>query len=215
MKRKHKLIIGAAAVLAAAGGGAAIAASGSSPSEENQAIIDDAAKQLGVSSSKLSDALKKALSDRVDAAVAAGRVTKAEGDALKARIQSNDFPLFGGPHRGFGHFGFLGRLESAAGYIGITEAQLRTELESGKSLAQVAKAHDKSVDGLIDALVAAAREKLDNAVSAGRLTKAQESEMLSVLKDRITSAVNNSGGLGEPHFRGPDSGFRHFDGPTA
>ena len=216
LTRKTKIVVGAATLLAAAGAGAAVAASqDSSPSSESKAVIDDAAKQLGIPSSKLSDALKNALSDRVDAAVAAGRMTKAEGDALKARIQSNDFPLVGGPHRGFGHFGFIGRLESAAGYIGITEAQLRTELESGKSLAQVATAHGKSVDGLISALVAAAKDKLDSAVSAGRLTKAQETEMLGVLKDRITSAVNNTGGLGEPHFGRPDSGFRHFDGPTA
>jgi hypothetical protein len=93
--------------------------------------------------------------------------------------------------------------------------QLRTELESGKSLAQVAKAHGKSVDGLIDALVAAAKNKLDDAVSAGRLTKDQETEMLSVLKDRITNAVNSTHGPGEPHFRGRGVGFRHFDGPAA
>jgi hypothetical protein len=216
INRKTKIVVGAATLLAAAGAGVAVAATqAGSPSQESQAVIDDAAKQLGIPSSKLSDALKNALSDRVDAAVAAGRMTKAEGDALKARIQSNDFPLVGGPHRGFGHFGFIGRLESAGAYIRITEAQLRTELESGKSLAQVATAHGKSVDGLINALVAAAKDKLDSAVSAGRLTKAQETEMLGVLRDRITSAVNNTGGLGEPHFRRPDAGFRHFDGPTA
>ena len=89
LNRKAKIVVGAAALLGAAGAGAAVAASqDSSPSSESKAVIDDAAKQLGISSSKLSDALKKALSDRVDAAVAAGRVTKAEGDALKARIQS-------------------------------------------------------------------------------------------------------------------------------
>lgn len=215
LNRKTKIVVSAVALLSAAGAGAAVAATqGSSPSSESKAVIDDAAKQLGIPSSKLSDALKKALSDRVDAAVAAGRVTKAEGDDLKARIQSNDFPLVGGPHRGSGH-GFIGRLNSAAGYIGITEAQLRTELESGKSLAQVAQAHGKTVDGLIGALVAAAKDKLDNAVSAGRLTKAQETEMLGALKDRITSAVNKTGGLDEPHFRRPGVGFRHFDGPTA
>ena len=216
LNRKTKIVVGAAALLTATGAGAAVAASqDSSPSSESKAVIDDAAKQLGIPSSKLSEALKQALSDRVDAAVAAGRVTKAEGDALKARIQSDDFPLFGGPHRGFGHFGFIGRLDSAAAYIGITEAQLRTELENGKSLAQIAKARGKSVDGLIDALVAAAKNKLDEAVSSGRLTKDQETEMLSVLKDRITSAVNSTHRPGEPHFRGPDAGIRHFDGPAA
>ena len=75
-------MLGIAVALAAAGGGAAaIAASGSeSPAAENQAIIDDAAKQLGISPDKLGAALKQALSDRIDAAVAAGRLTKAEGD---------------------------------------------------------------------------------------------------------------------------------------
>src|SRR6476619_2392009 len=216
LNRKAKIAVGAAALLGAASAGAAVAASqDSSPSSESKAVIDDAAKQLGISSTKLSDALKQALSDRVDAAVAAGRVTKAEGDTLKARIQSNDFPIFGGHRGGPGHHEFLGRLDSAAAYIGITEAQLRTELESGKSLAQVAQAHGKSVDGLIAALVAAAKDKLDKAVSAGRLTKAQETEMLGLLKDRVTRIVNGMGGLDEPHFRRPGVGFRHFDGPTA
>src|SRR5438093_8987640 len=125
LNRKTKIVLGAAALLSAAGAGAAVAASqDSSPSSESKAVIDDAAKQLGIPSSKLSNALKKALSDRVDAAVAAGRITKAEGDAIKQRIQSDDFPLIGGPHRGFGHFGFFGRFEAAASYIGITKAQL-------------------------------------------------------------------------------------------
>jgi hypothetical protein len=35
------------------------------------------------------------------------------------------------------------------------------------------------------------------------------------LKDRITSAVNNTGGLDEQHFRRPGVGFRHFDGPAS
>jgi hypothetical protein len=184
----------------------------SSPSSESKAVIDDVAKQLGIPSSKLSDALKKALTDRVDAAVAAGRITKAEGDAIKQRIASDGFPLLGGLHHGLGHRGFFGGLETAAGYIGITEAQLRTELEAGKSLAEVAKGHDKSVDGLADALYADAKQRLDDAVSAGRLTKAQKTEMLSVLKDRITSMINKAG-VDERHFSRPGFGFRHSDGP--
>jgi predicted DNA-binding protein (UPF0251 family) len=201
-------------LIAAGGGAAAVAASQSnSPSDESKAIIDDAAGQLGISPDKLTNALKKALLDRVDAAVAAGRITKAEGDALKARIQSEDFPIIGGPHGGFRPFPFFGSLDAAANYLGLTEAQLANELQSGKTLAQVAKDHGKSVSGLIDAMVASAKQKLDEAVADGRLTKAQETEMLNGLKDRITNLVN-SRGLGEPHFRGPGFGdgfgFRHF-----
>jgi hypothetical protein len=215
MTRNRKLMLGlAAALLAAAGGGAAIAASDSSPQEENQAIIDDAAKQLGISSSKLSDALKKALSDRVDAAVAAGRISKAEGDALEQRINSDDYPLFLGPHRGFGHLGFFGGAAAAADYLGLTEAQLHSELEAGKTLAQVAQAHGKSAAGLIDALVADAKKHLDAAVAAGRLTQAQANEMLDGLRDRITNRVNSRAPDGFRHF-GPPDGFRHFGRPAA
>jgi hypothetical protein len=211
MKNKRRLILGAAALLAVGGGGAALAASKSSPSEENKAILDGAAKKLGISASKLSDAIRQSLADRVDAAVAAGRMTKAEGDALKQRINSGNFPLFGGTReRGLGHFGFIGKLDAAADYLGLTEAQLRTQLEGGKTLAQVAQAQSKSVSGLVDALVNAAKKQLDDAVAAGRLSQAQESDMLNGLRDRITSLVNSAGRPGRH-----DSGFRHFGRPPA
>jgi hypothetical protein len=223
LSRKSKYAVGAAALLIAAGGSAAAVAAtqDNSGSDESKAVIDDAAGQLGISPDKLTTALKKALINRVDAAVAAGRITKAEGDALKARIQADNFPIIGGPRHGFGHFGFFGALNAAASYLGLTKAQLRNELESGKSLAQVAKGHGKSVDGLINALVDAAKKKLDAAVAAGRLTKDQETEMLNGLKDRITNLVSSTG-LGGPHFRGRGFGdgfhhfgFRRFAGPSA
>ena len=203
--RKRKLVAGAAAGLAVAGGGAAIAATQlGSPNAESQAIVDDAAKQLGIQPSRLSDALKRALENRVDEAVAAGRLTKEQGDELKQRIESGDLPLFFGP-RG-GHFGHFGELDAAASYLGLTEAELRTQLESGKTLAQVAKDRGKPVDGLIQALVDAATKRLDADVAAGRLTKAQEQQILSGLKDRITAFVNG--------MRGHDFRFdRGFAGP--
>jgi hypothetical protein len=209
MNRKHKLIFGAAALLAAAGGGVAIAASDSTPSQESQAVIDDAAKKLGIPSSKLSDALKQALLDRVDAAVAAGRITKSEGDALKQRINSDDFPLFPGPGRGLERHGFFGNLDAAASYLGLTEDQLRSELDGGKTLAQVAQAHGKTAEGLVDALVNAARQHLDAAVAAGRLTQSEADQMLSGLRDRITNLVNGR------FPQRPAFGFRHFSGPPA
>jgi hypothetical protein len=49
---------------------------------------------------------------------------------------------------------------AAATYIGITEAQLRTELGTDKSLADVAIAHGKTRDGLIAALVTAQQQSI-------------------------------------------------------
>jgi hypothetical protein len=205
---KPRVIAGAVAGLAVAGGGAALAADqlGSSPQQENQAVVNDAAKQLGVTPGALTSALKKALENRVDAAVAAGRLTKAQGEELKQRIESGDVPFFGGPGLGMRHhmFGMLGRgLDAAASYLGLTEEQLRTQLENGKTLAEVAKAQNKSVDGLVDAVVADAKQHLDAAVKAGRITQKQEDSILSDIKARTTDFVNG---------KAPRFGFRHFDG---
>jgi hypothetical protein len=204
---KPRLIAGTVAGLAVAGGGAALAADqlGGSPQQESQAVVNDAAQQLGVTPGALSSALKKALENRVDAAVAAGRLTKAQGEELKQHIESGDVPFFGAPGLGMHHmFGMLGRgLDAAASYLGLTEDQLRTQLESGKTLSEVAKAQNKSVDGLVNALVADAKQHLDAAVKAGRITKSQEDSMLSDIKARTKDFVNG---------KAPRFGFRHFDG---
>src|SRR3954468_19000637 len=127
MKMNPKLIAGAVAGLAVAGGGAAVAAThlGSTPKQENQAVVNDAAKQLGVQPSELTAALKTALENRVDAAVAAGRLTEAQGREPRARIAAGGVPLlgFGGPGFGphGGPHGIHAGLDAAAGYLGMTE----------------------------------------------------------------------------------------------
>lgn len=196
---KRKVVAGTVAALAVGGAGAAVAATQfrSSPSEESKAIVNDAAKQLGVQPGQLNSALRKAIENQIDAAVAAGRLTKAQGDELKQRVESNDFPLFGPLPLGFGfghvgpfgHRGFPG-LDAAASYLGLTESQLDAKVDSGKTLAQVAKDQGKSVDGLVAAMKADLQKKLDRAVSGGRLTKAQETQILSNADRRITALVN-------------------------
>src|SRR5437660_9538989 len=49
---------------------------------------------------------------------------------------------------------------AAATYIGVTEAQLRTELGTDKSLADVAMAHGKTRDGLSQAVTAAQQQSI-------------------------------------------------------
>jgi hypothetical protein len=210
-KRKRKLILGGVAVLAVAvTGGAYAATRDTDPRQESQAVIDDAARQLGVEPNELSSALRQALANRIDEAVEDGRLSKEEGDALKERIQSGESPLFGGPHRGFRHFGHgpepfhLHTLEVASSYLDLTEAQLREQLNDGKTLAQVARDRDKSVDGLVDALVEAQNEKLDQAVEDGRLTKAEADEIKQNQRERISEFVNN--GQFRFRFRGDDRG---------
>jgi hypothetical protein len=218
MNVSRKLVVGTVAGLAAVGAGAAIAATQfGNPKQDNQAIINDTAKRLGIQPGALSDALKQSLSARIDAAVAAGQMTKAQGDAIKARIKSGEAPLFftGPQHGQFGpgpggwggrpdgpmEGGFRG-LDAAASYLGLSSSDLDKALQGGKTLAQVAKDRGKSVDGLIQALFAKAKKHLDDAVSQGQLTQQQEQSILDNVKQHITDFVNGK-------FPG---GFRH-DGP--
>ena len=214
---KRKVAAGAVALIAVAGGGAAIAATQLSPKQESQAVLNDAASQLGVSPSELSAALKSAVEKRIDAAVAAGQITKAQGDEMKQRIESGDFPPFGMPGFGpgpgaFEHHEIFGGLDAAATYLGLSEDELHSQLESGKSLAGIAESKGKSVDGLVEALAADAKKHLDEEVSEGHLTQAQADEMLSHLEQGIRAMVNGTPPKGMP-APGFGFGFRHdFDG---
>ncbi len=211
---KKKLAAGAVAVAALAGGGAALAAGGIGSEEDQQAIIDDAAKRLGVDPEALENALEGALGARLDEAVAEGRLTEAQAAELKERLEDGTLPLFGG--RGPGHhgFGFHGPElhEAAASFLGLTEAELRTQLEAGKSLADVAGAEGKSVAGLKAALVDAVEQKLGEAVDAGRLTDAQRDQALGRFQERLDDFVAREG-IG-PRGRGDNrpAGFDHVPG---
>jgi hypothetical protein len=212
---RRRAAIGAVGLAALGGGGAAVAASqsGGSPAAQNQAIAADAAGQLGVSTTALTAAIKQAMVDQIEAQVTAGTLTKAQAAAIEARLARADAPLFalgGGPggRGGFdhGHRGGPGggpvSLDAAATYIGISAADLRTQLDAGKTLAAVATANGKTADGLGAALTTAAKSDLDAAVTAGRLTQAQEDKILANLPTRLDQEINEVH-TGGPHGNGP------------
>ena len=216
-KLKRNLAIGAAAVTALAGAGGTYAATRDSGAKERDAYLADAAKRLGVSPKKLESALSGAFSDRLDAAVKQGRLTRKQADAIKRRVNERGGPPIGGPLLGgagrFHHrFGgpFRAGMGAAAKYLGLTRAQLRDRLASGKSLAQVAKDRGKSVDGLEKAIEDAVRARLDKAVSKKRLTEAQERRILANLHDRIDDLVRRAP---PRHLRFRGRGPRGAGGP--
>jgi hypothetical protein len=209
-RTKQAIVIGALAAALAVGAGAAVAGGGLWFGNDQQAFLNDAAKRLDVPPAELKAALQGAYGDRLDAAVAAGKITKEQADAMKQRSTQGGLPFFGGGdhHGGFGHHG-PPSLAAAATYLGLTEAELRAELQAGKTLAQVAKAQGKSVDGLQKALAAEMKTKLDAAVAAGKLTRAQADELQARMTEHLDDLVNgNSGPDGHHRGHGPD-----WDGP--
>jgi hypothetical protein len=191
---KRKLVAGAAAVAAVAGGGAVVATA-ATPEENDAAILGDVAQELGVKESALESALQKAMTARIDAAVVAGELTSEQAAQLKERVAAGDVPLFAAPGRG--HHGHGGsRYEAAAAYLGMTDAELREAVDEDTSLADVARERGKSVSGLVDALLPEARERVDAAFAAGRITEAQRDERIAGLRDRVTARVNGEKSAG-------------------
>jgi hypothetical protein len=107
-------------------------------------------------------------------------------------------PLPGKPGDPFG---------GVAEYVGLSAAELKNELGGGKSLAEIATAHGKSVDGLKQAVLDAAKKDLDREVADGDLTAEQEQTILSQLRNGLDDFVNGKDGLRikiEAKGAGPD-----------
>ena len=81
-------------------------------------------------------------------------------------------------------------LKAAAQYIGVGKAALAKDARAGKTLAQIATAHGKTVDGLKAAMLGAVKTRLDAAVTAGKVTGAQEQTKLQRASKRIDRIVN-------------------------
>ena len=146
--------------------------------------------------------------------MAAGKLTKDQETKLLGGLASHlddlvngvrgpgAFGRFGrgGPGFGFG-FGFGGPgltagIADVATYLGLKPADLATQLQSGKSLADIAKAQGKTVDGLKTAITDAMTKQFDAAVTAGKLTKDQETKLLADLASRLDDIVNDVHGPG-------------------
>lgn len=98
-------------------------------------------------------------------------------------------------------------LQAAASYLGTTADGLLTQLQAGKTLAQIASAtNGKSTAGLIAALVAAEKTEITTAVTAGKLTQAQADAIIANLTERFTDFVNGAhprDGFGPGGAHGP------------
>jgi hypothetical protein len=149
--------------------------------------------------------MTKSRKSQVVIAVAAASLAGA-GAAVAESSHTHSNTLSHGLRTG-GPGGTQDDLSIAASYLGLTESELQTTLRSGETMAQVANATDgKSADGLIDALVAAAKNHIAADVSSGRLTQSQADGILSGLKQHITARVNSTGPPGGPHGRGGPHG---------
>ena len=115
-------------------------------------------------------------------------------------------------------------IADAAKVLGMTEAELKTELEAGKSIADVAKAKNIDLDTVIAKLTAAFKAHLDEEVASGEPTQAEADAKLAEFKTRLDDMVNGVRPVGGKGGHGPEGkgghggrghGGRHGDMPGA
>lgn len=140
-------------------------------------------------STKLAEALAPLVTD--------GTLTQAQADKVIEALKAAG-PIGGG--HGHGRGGGPGA-EAAATALGMTAEELRTELKSGSTIAEVATEQGVELSTVTDAMLAAEKEHLAEEVASGKITQAQADERLSGAAERITARVN-----GEMPAGGRDGG---------
>lgn len=153
------------------------------------------ASRLGVDESALAPAARAAAVAAIADAVADGRMTKAAGDRLTARLEAataDGCALLAGKLRALKAAGAgqgLGvvrdGMSAAAKVLTITPAELGARLRAGASLKDLATAAGTPYPTLSAAVLDAVKADLDKAVAAGTIRQARADRVL----DRITRAL--------------------------
>jgi hypothetical protein len=177
-------LAGAGALLV--GGGVAVAGHDADRTSRCEAALARIAERRGLSVDELEARVEARLLARVDAALAAGRISEERASKLRQRIADAEACARPGHRRG--HFALRRALASAAHYLGLTREELRSQLP-GDSLAGLAQKQGKSVEGLEAAILGPAKEQLARAVAAGRITQARADALLDRLEDAVARLV--------------------------
>jgi polyhydroxyalkanoate synthesis regulator phasin len=131
--------------------------------------------------------------DALSGLVDDGTISQEQADAVEDALEDAR-PDHGFGHPGFGHRGFVlwfgGELSTVAESLGIGEDELRSALEDGRTIAEIAEEQGVEVQDVVDDIVAAQREFLDEAVADGDLTQEDADEILAGAEERATAFVN-------------------------
>ena len=204
MKLNRWIVLPAAGLAAVIIGVAAVEAAPSPSASANgknyaQVFVDKLAGILHLTPAQTQDALKQAQLQTVDQMLADGKITKAQADAMKARINAG---------QGLGAVGGFGRqggfkadrtlmkdlttaeLNAAASALHMSTADFQSALRSGKSLSALETQQKVSDSAVKAAMKSAAKGVLDKAVKAGTITQAQADSVLS----KVGSGMNFGSG---------------------
>jgi hypothetical protein len=171
------------------------------------------ASNLGKSQSQVQKAMSDAISQTIDDAVKNGDLTQSQANTIKTKLGSNasaaqcagglrGLPGIVGRGGAFGP-GFGGarfnELNEVAKALGITTAQLQQDLQSGKTVQQLASAQGMDETAFRTRLASVTKADLDQQVKSGTITQNQENAILQRIQNGPVPLWNG----GPPRRLGP------------
>ncbi|MDO8672750.1 MAG: hypothetical protein Q7O66_15165 [Dehalococcoidia bacterium] len=185
-----------------------------------QTFISKLAKVLGIQEDQLKKGITQAQNEMVDDALKAGKLNQDQANKMKDRIgkggnwgapsmrppkgrqnmhppmgpngKPNTPSMPGANGRQFMMPGMQNFMKTATDFLGMKPADLMAEMRQGKTLAQIAKDHGKSVVDLKNKLVTDAQTKIDEAATKGTITKDKAAELKKTLGDQADKFLNSS-----------------------
>lgn len=186
--------------------------------------IADVAKANNVDVADVKAALLADLKAHLDSEVASGEHTQAEADQrlaqvtaeIDSRLTTPGLPMGGrdghGPRGGRGRGAFMS--DALAKVLKLSATELRTELTSGKSIADIAKTQKVDIDDVKAVLVSDFKAHLDSEVASGEHTQTEADQKLADFKTKLDDMVNRVGPAGGPGMGGGRGhGHGHGHGP--
>jgi len=188
MKLNKKLvaIVLGVAVLGTAAVGVAFADTSTTPAQStqnlSQTFLGNLASTLNISQATLTGDIQTAETQTVNQAVSNGQLTQTQATKILSRISKGNFQSFGfgghgkgGNRKGGGAFMTLKPLATA---LGMTPQAVISALRGGQTVADLASANNTTVAALQSAILSSVTTQLSQAVTNGKLTQAQENQIL-------------------------------------
>ena len=165
--------------------------------------LAEVAEEQGVDPQTVCDAIHAHGEERIQEAVADGRLTQEQANQILERMAEREGDCLSGPGRPFGvrHGAGMGMgwgghgaaLDTAAEVLGMTPEDLRVELRAGKSLADVAEEQGVDPQAICDAIHGQLEERIQEAVADGRLTQEQANQILERMAEHEGDCPSRTG----------------------
>lgn len=157
-----------------------------------------------VSRQEIVDLVLKHMNQHLDKGVAEGRLTNEQANEMKTHAAERAQGMVDGKHTGFGKMhgdkkdGHRQPMhnqqnqQDLLNLLQIDEPTFKQEIDSGKSLGQIATAHNVSRQDIVDLMVKHMNQHIDKGLSEGRLTEEKANEMKSHAVEKAQEMIDHN-----------------------